>query len=227
MAVAVDQTGSATAFDTTGPSTDFTVVGAGGANYLVAFAAWTHNAVARTISGVTYNGVAMTELAQITSTGGPHPGASLFGLANPASGLHALATTIGLNTDDVVHGFVSLSGAAGTQTGTNGEQTGASTSPAVTVTGVADGLVIGVAGINHAAASVSTAETELVENTSSGNQDTTGSLVSNAGTGSVQLDWTIAASRDWAAVAFPIEAGAGGGSSFTALMNATPFFIFQ
>lgn len=212
MAVAFDTSGSATTSDSTAITTSFTVVGAGSADMLVAVAAWTHNSTARTVSGVTYNGVALTQAAQVTNTNAPNPGASMFYLASPATGANDLVTTIGANTDDIVHGFMSFSGCAATQTGTAASNTGGGgTTASVTVTGVADGIVVGVCGVNLLAAGISCDDTERVEATGAVNNNTTMNGGTTVATGSTSVDWTKTLGWQWAAAGFPLEPAAAAG----------------
>jgi hypothetical protein len=215
VAIAIETSGSATTGNASSITTNFTVV-TSSANYLVGLAGYTHGSSTRTITQ-TYAGTNVPSLVSVNYAASPNIGSAILGLASPASGANDLVTSFGASVDDIVHGFISLTGANSTQSGTGSSATGFPSGgggqPAVTVTGVANGMVIGNCCDNCAAASLSTAETERWEANSNVNQDTTVNAAYNTSSGSVQMDWTGPNSAVFAVCAFPFAASAGGAAS--------------
>lgn len=218
MAVAFDTTSTASTGDASSITTAFTVVSTGGADFLIGLAGWTHNAAERTVSTQTYAASALT-LQQITNAGGTHAGALVGRLATPATGSNNMITTMSGNTDDIIHGFMSFSGCAATQSGTGAATSSAAgTAASVTVTGVADGMVAGVCGADLLAAAISCDDTERVEAQSQVNNQTAMNAGTVVSTGSVSLDWTKTNNVGWAAVAFPLEPSAAAAASVAKMM---------
>jgi hypothetical protein len=81
-------------------------------NYLVAAVGWGRNA-SRTVTSVTYGGVAMSSLAGVNdNTGGDPCGVAFYGLANPASSGN-IVLTMSDNCDGLVIWALDIKNAVG------------------------------------------------------------------------------------------------------------------
>lgn len=188
-------------------------VAAGSDLFLLVSVGWYNAQGARTVSGVTWNGTAMTAVPSSTvATSGAH-NVQLWYLINPATGAHTVTVTMSGNDDLLFVGVSSWSGVHQTAPlGTAVTNTGTSTTGQVTLSSAADEYVAGC--ITHEAifaSDFSTSDTELYEQF-----DNTTNLHSGAysvGSASVSLDWLGGKNAEWAASGVPIKPVGGGGGA--------------
>jgi hypothetical protein len=160
------------------------------------------NDVAQTITGVTYNGVAMTSVGTIANGG--TVAVDIWKLSAPASGAHNVVVTFSANVGRAVTGAVSFTGAHQTTaslTGTFASATGTSTAPSVAVTSAAGEIVLDTVGINSSTvdATVGAGQTSLWNDvTANGGADKEGAGSTEAGAASVTMSWTTGSSHVWA-----------------------------
>lgn len=166
------------------------------------------------VSGVTYNGVAMTAVPSGDATNGQY-WLSTFYLIAPDTGTHDVIVTVTGNVFDIgitavsytdVHQSVPL-GTAVTATGT-------STAPSVTVSSASDELVDdGLIIVNSGSLTVDTGQTQRV-NTTTSNAFIKYATSTESGAASTVMSWTNGTSQAWVIMAVPIKpVGGGGGSS--------------
>lgn len=109
-----------------------------GSNLILVVGVFTYDITAgdREVSGITYNGVALTKINHSLNT---NHRVELWYLINPATGSNTVAVTMAGVNSKVGAGAISLTGAAQSgQPEATGTATGSSTSPSVDVTTVAD-----------------------------------------------------------------------------------------
>lgn len=211
---------------TTGAANTFTFSATltAGANYLVVFPCWV-DSTSQTVSGITYNGVALTEcpssevLNDATAVSRGIMGCAIWGLANPLTGSAAdvVITMDGGQPTRMLPGYGSFSGVDtaspfGTATTGTDEATGTSfaLSPATTTDELAIGVMI---ASSNGVADISGSNTLIFENNEQ-NSFGTGSLgqyeVHSAGV-STTLTWTKGATRQAAGSAVALKPSGGGG----------------
>lgn len=175
-----------------------------------------------TVTAATYNGVALTQLAQVAN--GTDVRIECWYLVNPGTG-SALSLSVTLSAGATRYaveevgltGYVSL-GTAATNTGT-----GTAVSASATATSANDLVADGI-GAKSTAAGNSTLPTATAgagqtdrrnQETASGSSFNVRAAVSTEpGTaGAVAMDWTLSDSVAWASIAVPVLAAAAGGST--------------
>lgn len=222
MAVAPDAAGTAQihlgAAPGSSPFNDTSLTIGAISNGLLAVVAFIDAAHTGSISGMTWNGVALTQTAHANNASASSGGATadIWTLLNPATGAHTLAVSF-TNTG----GFsVDLKFIARSYSGVN--QTGGATSFPHTLqttgnTNSAGGTLASatgnytIGGAITEATSLTAANTSLMNDT----QDVINVSAQEAtGAASVSMTWSLSATDQWAAVGIDIAA-AGGGGGFT------------
>ena len=174
---------------------------------LIVGVSW-YNGLDPTDVAVTYNGVSMTQEADISA-----PDASrvrIFSLIAPATGSNTISVSwTGSNTDPMVGGAVSVTGCHQTDMITRAASTnsGTSTTVSVTVTSATGEFVVDTAVM------VDT-PTENGDGTQRWNVNGTGLYgcgASAPGAASVNMSWSQASSASWAIAAVSIDPAAAGG----------------
>jgi hypothetical protein len=162
---------------------------------LFVWAAW--STTSTTITGVTYNGVAMTQaIAQSTTRA-----TALYYLVNPASGAHNVVISGSGNFLRICAGSHSWDGANSTQTPTTQTGSGTSANPSITVTTASGELIVDCIGILFTSGetlSVGANQTECGNVTGGGTRGA--SSTQNGADGGV-MSWTDSNSRAYGFVA--------------------------
>lgn len=174
--------------------------------------------VGRTVTGITYNGVALSSLGNIANSVTYRT--ELWGLVAPATGAHNVVISTGGPGSTIVAGAISFTGVDQT-TPTSGfaTATGNSANPAVTVAS-ATGDMVFAGCIDAGGGSISVDQTlrwnlQMLTDTprGAGSTATGASSVTTTFTGSNNL---------WAALGINLKAAGGGGASFIASPNKPP-----
>jgi len=158
------------------------------------------NSAGRSVSGVTYNSVAMSSLG--TATNGIYS-VQLWGLANPATGAHNVVVTMGGPPNSTSIGSVSFTGVnASTPTSGFASATGSSANPAVTVTSTTSSMVL-AATIDAGSTSLTVNKT-LRWNAILGTDTPRGGGATAAGASSVTTTFT-GSNNSWATAGISID----------------------
>ena len=167
-----------------------------------------------TVTGVTYNGVALTAVPSGSTNNGQYYITAYYLIA-PDTGTHDIVVTVSGSVFDFGAGAISYTDAhQTTPLGTAVTATGTSTTPSVTVSSAADELVDdGLVIIHGGTLSVGAGQTQRWNAiASSGFIKYAGST--EGGAASTTMSWSNSSSQTWAIVAVPIKpVGGGGGSS--------------
>ncbi|HEX7330325.1 MAG TPA: hypothetical protein VF290_02430 [Pyrinomonadaceae bacterium] len=153
----------------------------------------------RTISGITYNGVALTKLeTQIIAAPGTRT-LELWYLLNPATGTNTIAVTGTGSAADKNGIGISLYNAAQTvPTAVKAEQS--NTTPAVTITGTTTDLFIDGVGDNDSGQSLTVGANQTQRaNFAQGDQRAAASTA--PGVASESMNWTLGGGTAWAIIA--------------------------
>lgn len=208
MAIALDAASSTSAMSANPVIFSHTVSGAD--RFLIVGASWA-NGSSVTVTGVTYDSVAMTlidEESNLDSFGSPL-GASLWGLIGPNTGTHDVSITF-----DSGGPAPALCGASSwtgvhqtTPLGTAAKATGDGTTPTVNVTSAANEVVVDVMVGYLSSGTPGTGQT------ADWNLDSlsvTGAGSHEAGAGTVTMSWTIGGgfTDNWRIVAVPLKPAA-------------------
>lgn len=225
------------AFDAVGPSSS-------GQTGTTSTISWTHTAVASGVAlivglgyghatgtdgtlAVTCDGTAMTLLAKIDNdnqTGASSGGlTALYGIANRASGAHAIAVTItgGPGSNTLEAGSASYSGAdTSSPFGTAVTAFGNTAAPAVTVTGTAaSSMVAGVASLGTGNLT-NPATSRWTANFSNSNTAGNAGQSDKAGGGSLTFTWSGSGGADfWGAIGVEIKAAAAAAAGPTPYLS--------
>lgn len=212
-ALAVD-TASSTSSSGVGPFTFSHTVTGSETVLLVGIALYDSNDV---VSGVTYNGVAMTAVPSSTVSNGQYT-TTLYYLVAPASGANNVSVSVTGTVFEIGIGSISLTGAdQATPLGTANTATGNSTTPSVNVTSASGEIVVDTSLIVHSGTySVGGGQT------SRWNAIGSGGFIKYAGSTepgdtSVTMSWSNTSAQDWAISAVPVKpsgAGASGDALF-------------
>lgn len=176
-----------------------------------------------TVTGVTYNGVAMTQVVTTADSfaGGPYTRAYLFRLVAPATGAHAVAVTFS-GAQGIVVGAQGFKGVDQTTPVSNSDSatSGAGTSATATVAVTSAVGEYTIDTVTAAAGLSAPTQTQLwVLGSTTGFGFNFGAGSEATGAGSVTYQWTLAASDIWSHVALSLQA-AGGGAADTGLKLA-------
>lgn len=221
MAVALDNN---IGFDAGASGTQSFTVGSGSDRILiVGLVYWT---VFGNPTSITYNGVALTKQANIDFNGTRY-NLEVWSLLNPASGSHDLVGSGGGGSGFGYTASAVITSWSGvhqtTPFGTIVNNEGSSDSPTVTVDSTGADYCVDFDGIEISVGAVTAPQTLL--NAVANNYDEANMSASyRAGTGGsfAMTRNTLAASRQWGAIAVPLKAAAGGGPP----ANTTNFFQF-
>ena len=184
-------------------------VGAAGTNRLLIVAVSIDN---RTVSGVTYNGVAMTSVG--SATNGKQI-SHMWRLIAPATGANNVVVTLSGGGDDIIAVATSYTGVdQTTPLGTPATATGTSTTASVTVTSATNELVVDSVSSNLGTLTVDASQTQRGNAVAGDNQ---GGASEEAGAASVVMSWTIGSSSAWASVGVGIK----GVAALTGTLNKT------
>lgn len=176
-----------------------------GADVLVVMATYQDGGVGRTISGITYNGVALTKIA----AAGPlfAMRAEMWYLVGPASGSNNIVISYTGACVNHAHAGVNLVGVdTASPIGTQSSTTSTAHSVSRTVTSATDELVLDVVRYFSSESSPDVSQTQLYENNISSYR---GAGSTKPGASSVTMTWTrdTGGNCDWAIVACPFHAG--------------------
>jgi hypothetical protein len=161
-----------------------------------------------TVTGVTYNGVAMSQI--MTSTFGAQAN-ELWGLANPASGTHNIVASFSGAPSTVVIDAISYTGAQQTTpieaTGTN---SGSGTSASVSVTTLTDNAwLVGYFRANSASGAFTAGSNTVIRtDAAEGTRQLADSGAVQSPPGSFSLNATMA-TGSWNVMAFSLKPAAG------------------
>lgn len=170
-------------------------------------------------TAVTYGGTSMTKIGEVAHGSGH--GITVWELINPPAGAANVVLTF---TNQIVMVIVARSFSGVHQTtpkGTVVTNSGSSTTPSTTVSSASGELVadfVVARQLSAATATVGAGQTQdanLASNGSPGALDSRGLCSTEAGAGSVTMDWTLSASEPWKAVGVPIKPAGGGGGTAT------------
>lgn len=166
------------------------------------------------VTGVTYNGVALTAVPSGSTNNGQYYITAYY-LVAPDTGTHDIVVTTTGSVFDFGAGAVSYTDVHQTiPLGTAVTATGTSTTPSVTVSSAADELVDdGLVIIHSGTLSVGAGQTQRWNAIAGGFIKYAGST--EGGAASTTMSWSNSSSQAWAIVAVPIKpvGGGGGGSS--------------
>lgn len=167
-----------------------------------------------TISAVTYNGDALTEVPSSTVSNGQYS-AALYSLIAPDTGSNTVSVTFTGSVFDFGAGAVSYTGADQVAPlGTAATDTGTSTTPSVDVTSTTGEIVQDALAMIHSGTlTVGASQTQRWNSTGGfGFIKYAGSTESGATT--TTMSWSNSTSQDWAIVGVAVKPDSGGGGSF-------------
>lgn len=190
-------------------------------------------AAQRTVSGVTYNTVALTKLSD-ELFGDLFGDVELWYLINPASGANTLAYTLSGSCDASI-GAVSYTNAIqvspfGTPVEAEGAAGGDAGPATVNVGGVAAQLVVDVVATQaNITITVGANQTQRVNNKQSTGTVRTVGMSEESGSGTITMSWTLSGDARWGIIAVVLKSPGGGFWFFfpTAIFAALHFFVGQ
>lgn len=189
MPIAHDLTTQATANSVTSLTFSHTV---SGADRLLIVGVQTNGS---NVTGVTYAGVAMTAVGQLTSGG---VRVEMFRLIAPATGANSVVVSVAATTD-IGAAASSYTGAhQTTPLGAAATASGTGTEPTVNVVAAVDDLVIDATGMVNAVLTAGPGQTQRA-NYSTGVDLLTGVMSTEPGAATVTMSWT-GGTNDWAAI---------------------------
>lgn len=170
------------------------------------------------LTGVTYNGVALTEIYQLDH--GNIETTNAWRLVNPATGAHDVVISQSAS-HDLCYTIVSLAGVdQTTPEGTIVGGTGTTGNPTNDVTLASGDLALDLVAWFIAAAEAQTVGAGQTQRSNQTSGTVGGAVSTEAGTGTVTMSWTASGSNWWNHVAIPVKAAAaaGGGSARNLLL---------
>lgn len=161
------------------------------------------------VSGVTYNGVAMTSAGAAVMDGG-NTEVSLWYLVAPATGANNIVVSISGTISGIAAGGTSFTGVdQATPVGTYASANGNSSTASVSVSSESGGMVIDIAGcFITRTLSVGSGQTQRFN--TSGGFVVVGAGSTEPGASSVTMSWSLSSADNWAIAALPIKAATGG-----------------
>lgn len=193
---------------TNGASTTLLLVG-------VTISAYSASIAGRTV-GVTYNGVALTEIRSGTSTGTPlssssaSAGLCLFYLFTPATGANNVVVTVtGGNVDSILADAVSYTNATGVNNSGSTTSNGATNSPNLVITSATGDLVFATASHGDTISGGGTGTT--VRGTLNNSAFSAGDNIiggEEAGAASVTISFTSSVNDHWVLIGLNMTGGA-------------------
>ena len=197
------------------PATSLTIAHTcAGANGLITVPVQIKNNGSQTVTGVTYNGVALTLKAAVNN--GTNIRSELWYLVAPATGANNIVITASASTR-FTGGGISFNGAdQTTPLGTAATATGNDTAPSVAVSAASGDIVIdsmaymGINGTGLPTASVGSGQTERFNQSATGGIGTEDKYVGGAGSteagaASVTMDWTLSDTTQWATIGVAVK----------------------
>lgn len=166
---------------------------------------------AATITGATYGGTAMTEIARLNDLDADRI-VVVYRLVNPATESQATTVTGGQGWGEVA--VVSFQGVhQSLPEGTIATATGSSTGPTVDASSEVGGMVLDIMqAFSTPTATAGAGQTERHDAAVNGVQRL--GVSTEDGAASVTMSWTLSASNDWEIHAIPIKAALSGGTTF-------------
>lgn len=156
----------------------------------------------RTISGVTYNGVAMTQSLSVLSTNGKAR-SSIYYLLNPATGAHNVVVSLGGGAS-IVSGAISFTGNhASLPIKTTGQSTGTSGSATTSIASISAGNIIVDCTFSSASFGTTSATRSWLKNLSTTVNGESSRTVATGGV--VTITKTVGTSNAWVAVAVEVN----------------------
>lgn len=178
---------------------------------LVVVVAWTASAT-RTVTGVTYNGVALTQVAsarrEVTFIDTSVSGVDIWYLINPATGTHNIIATVSAVGTFVWGGGISFTGAhQSSVVGTANTATGTSTAPSVAITSAVGEIVVGgVMARADSEGQLTSGDTQKwCSRETAGFNGATNNGATQVGAASVTMDWTSNLNDVWGATGVSIK----------------------
>ena len=155
------------------------------------------------ITGVTFNGVAMTELQQLNKAASTMT-TWLFGLAGPTTGNVVITGDTSLAAEVVVSTYTGVAQTG--STGTIATATGDSDTPSVAVTSATDELVVDVVGWNAGGDGTAGAgQTKRSEGVAGNGISMDLATSDEAGATTTTMSWTIPAGGGWLTIGVPLK----------------------
>lgn len=217
MAIAYDATsrsGNGWSTNTSSLTFSHTITGS---NTFLAVGTGTYNTAARSVSGVTYNGVACTKANAITATlEGVNQDTELWYLDGPATGANNIVVTLSAVTEfaqSIATSYTGKTSSGIDANATSQDTSGSTASPACNVTVVASDCWLVSFAYSRRAESPTAGTATTVRNTgASGHAQGDSNAV--VGTGSQTLAFSTAVSGTWPGVcSLSFSAGGGGGGA--------------
>lgn len=210
MAIAFDAASNSSGVDQTGVnSLTFSHTVTGSNTILLVGASLRHDTgTGKTVTGVTFNGDAMTLVDQDTNNWGGQEYTSLWRLVNPDAGTHDIVVTYSDVCDYAIAGGVSYTGVD--QTAPIGTATKANSDtgdPTVDVSSAAGELVVDSTIMDSPSTTVGAGQTERV-NIQAGTPTLSQGMSEEAGAATVTMSWDQTQSDAWAVVAVPLKPAA-------------------
>lgn len=213
MAVAHDGNASGTTVtEAASPITFSHTCGAGSDRGLVVGLAWNASA-GMAITGVTYNGVAMTHTGA-TGTDGTNRRSTQYALANPASGANTVSVAFTGTASLIGFGGSSYTGVDQTtpiRAGTPNSGGNTTGNPSIAITSQTDDMVVDMGHFSAISAAVGAGQTQRFQ-VAAGDR---ACASDEPGASSVTMSWTLTAGGPWAICGFSLAAAGGGGGGDT------------
>lgn len=199
MAISVGNVSSSTSSAAESGNTTLTWSHNNDGDFLRVGVSWRSDA-GQTVSGVTFNGVALTQIGSAAVNGSTSAGH--WRLIAPASGAHNVVVTLSADTASLMAGATSYTNVdQTTPTGTSNTATGSSTTPSVDVASVSGDLVVDVVAGSPVFTLDSAGAGQTIEwnITDSGAQFRRGGgSHETATTTTTTMSWNTSASSTWA-----------------------------
>ena len=163
----------------------------------------------RTVTGVTYDGSAMTQLGAANRDNFGETRCYQFGLAVGSKAAAAYTVTVTMNTGTTGGEFVLAARTFNgvnqtTPVGTSATANGSSTVPSVVASSATNEVVVDAVTWGSGSATVDASQTQRYNVTDGGGQQD-GAGSQEAGAASVTMSWTLSSSGVWCIVATPIK----------------------
>lgn len=163
-----------------------------------------------TVSGVTYNSVAMTAVPSGATNNGQFY-VSLWYLIAPATGSNTVSVSMTGSVFDIGMAAISFTGSHQTTPyGTAVTATGSSTTPSVVASSASDEIVLDTLTIVHSGTLSVGADQTSRWNTNTANAFIKMAGSTEPGVASTTMSWSNSTSQDWAIVAVPVKPTATG-----------------
>lgn len=165
------------------------------------------------VSGVTYGGVAMTNVGRTNNaTGNDH--AEVWRLLSPASGAANVVMTITVSVDGLLIRADNLTGVnAAAPTGTYVSATGSTGNPSVVVTASSGDLVFDALGADNSAGGTLVVDASQAQQFNAVRNGEWGAGSSETGAASVTMSWARSTNSTWALGSVAFKASGGGGAT--------------